>query len=111
MLAPPAARNYWPEDKCAKAFWSQQEIRPYRRLLRDTLLQVWDDPDVSERARDDLLNRLVAGRQRLTGGEADPVWSLDFRFKHLRLDNRSGKADGKAVTPLRNLHEHKTSTS
>jgi ubiquinone/menaquinone biosynthesis C-methylase UbiE len=33
----PAVRNFWPDAKCAKAFWSQQELRPYRRLLADTI--------------------------------------------------------------------------
>jgi ubiquinone/menaquinone biosynthesis C-methylase UbiE len=28
--------NHWPESKCAKAFWGQQELPPYRRLLADT---------------------------------------------------------------------------
>jgi SAM-dependent methyltransferase len=37
MLGPAVRRNYWPDAKCAKAFWSQQEVRPYRRLLADTL--------------------------------------------------------------------------
>ena len=37
MVSPVAVRNYWPDAKCAKAFWSQQEVRPYRRLLADTL--------------------------------------------------------------------------
>ncbi|HXD88749.1 MAG TPA: class I SAM-dependent methyltransferase, partial [Urbifossiella sp.] len=37
MLARPPARNFWPDSKCARAFWSQQEVRPYRRLLKDTL--------------------------------------------------------------------------
>lgn len=34
--------NYWPESKCAKAFWSQHEIPPYKRLLADTV--AWLDP-------------------------------------------------------------------
>ena len=29
--------NHWADAKCAKAFWSQQESRPYQRLLADTL--------------------------------------------------------------------------
>jgi ubiquinone/menaquinone biosynthesis C-methylase UbiE len=29
--------NYWPQNACAKAFWGQHELRPYRRLLRDTV--------------------------------------------------------------------------
>jgi SAM-dependent methyltransferase len=47
MPATAVARNYWPDEKCAKAFWSQQEIRPYRRLLADTL--DWCAPSAGER--------------------------------------------------------------
>jgi SAM-dependent methyltransferase len=47
MLAKPVARNHWPDDRCAKAFWSQQEVRPYRRLLADTL--DWCAPAPGER--------------------------------------------------------------
>jgi ubiquinone/menaquinone biosynthesis C-methylase UbiE len=28
--------NHWPESACARAFWGQQELPPYRRLLADT---------------------------------------------------------------------------
>jgi ubiquinone/menaquinone biosynthesis C-methylase UbiE len=31
------SRNYWIEKKCASAFWGQQELPAYRRLLADTL--------------------------------------------------------------------------
>jgi ubiquinone/menaquinone biosynthesis C-methylase UbiE len=31
-----ARANYWPDSRCARAFWGQQEIPPYRRLLADT---------------------------------------------------------------------------
>jgi SAM-dependent methyltransferase len=31
-----SARNYWPDSACARAFWGQQELPPYRRLLEDT---------------------------------------------------------------------------
>ena len=41
-----AARNYWPDAKCAKAFWSQQELAPYRRLLADTI--DWANPAAGE---------------------------------------------------------------
>lgn len=47
MGVTPAVRNYWPDAKCAKAFWSQQEIRPYRQLLADTL--DWCAPAAGER--------------------------------------------------------------
>jgi ubiquinone/menaquinone biosynthesis C-methylase UbiE len=29
--------NYWPQTACAKAFWGQHELRPYRHLLSDTI--------------------------------------------------------------------------
>src|SRR5256885_17241837 len=41
------ARNYWTDARCAKAFWGQQELPAYRRLLADTL--DWADPAAGER--------------------------------------------------------------
>src|SRR5260221_14580965 len=41
-----AARNFWREDKCATAFWSQQELPPYRQLLADTI--AWAAPQAGE---------------------------------------------------------------
>jgi len=37
-IAPTAAPppNYWPDTRCARAFWRQQELPPYRQLLADT---------------------------------------------------------------------------
>lgn len=32
-----AERNYWTDAKCAKAFWGQHELPPYRQLLNDTI--------------------------------------------------------------------------
>jgi hypothetical protein len=55
------------------------------KLLRETLLQVWEDPDISERARDDLLDQVVAGRLQLTREGRKAAWNLDFRFKAPRL--------------------------
>jgi ubiquinone/menaquinone biosynthesis C-methylase UbiE len=40
-------RNYWTDAKCAKAFWTQHEIPPYRQLLADTVN--WADPQAGER--------------------------------------------------------------
>jgi ubiquinone/menaquinone biosynthesis C-methylase UbiE len=31
------AINHWPQNACAKAFWSQHELRPYHHLLTDTV--------------------------------------------------------------------------
>jgi SAM-dependent methyltransferase len=38
--------NYWPDTKCAKAFWGQHELPPYRRLLAATV--AWLDPRPGE---------------------------------------------------------------
>jgi len=38
--------NYWPDTKCARAFWGQQELPPYRKLLADTT--AWLDPRPGE---------------------------------------------------------------
>lgn len=32
--------NYWPDTRCAKAFWNQYELPPYQELLRDTAARV-----------------------------------------------------------------------
>jgi ubiquinone/menaquinone biosynthesis C-methylase UbiE len=42
-----ASVNYWPESGCARAFWGQQELPPYRRLLADTA--AWLEPRTGER--------------------------------------------------------------
>jgi SAM-dependent methyltransferase len=46
----PAARsvtqNHWTDARCAKTFWSQEELPAYRRLLADTL--DWADPGPGE---------------------------------------------------------------
>lgn len=41
------AINYWPDNACAKAFWSQHELPSYGRLLADT--KAWLDPAPGER--------------------------------------------------------------
>jgi ubiquinone/menaquinone biosynthesis C-methylase UbiE len=43
---PQAAVNYWPDTKCAKAFWGQHDLPPYRELLDDTI--AWADPKPGE---------------------------------------------------------------
>jgi SAM-dependent methyltransferase len=39
--------NHWPNARCAKAFWSQRELLPYKQLLADTV--AWLDPGPGER--------------------------------------------------------------
>ena len=41
-----AERNYWTDAKCAKAFWGQHELPPYRQLLEDTI--TWAEPAEGE---------------------------------------------------------------
>ena len=41
------AVNYWPDTKCAKAFWGQHELPPYRQLLNDTV--DWAEPEPGEK--------------------------------------------------------------
>ena len=38
--------NYWPDSVCARAFWGQQHLPPYQRLLADTA--AWLDPRPGE---------------------------------------------------------------
>lgn len=44
---PSVARSYWPDARCARAFWGQHELPPYRQLLADTV--AWADPAGGER--------------------------------------------------------------
>jgi ubiquinone/menaquinone biosynthesis C-methylase UbiE len=73
----PAARNHWPDAKCAKAFWSQQEVRPYRRLLADTL--DWCAPAAGERWLDLGCGSgpLTRGLWERSGGAVAEVVGLD----------------------------------
>jgi SAM-dependent methyltransferase len=38
--------NYWPDSKCARAFWGQHEAPAYKRLLADTA--AWLNPQAGE---------------------------------------------------------------
>jgi SAM-dependent methyltransferase len=72
-----AATNYWPDAKCAKAFWSQQEVPPYQKLLADTL--DWAAPGPGERWLDlgcggGAISRAIWER---TGGQVAEVVGSD----------------------------------
>jgi SAM-dependent methyltransferase len=41
------AVNHWPDNACARAFWSQHELPAYQALLADTL--AWTDPQLGQR--------------------------------------------------------------
>jgi SAM-dependent methyltransferase len=42
-----SAVNYWPDARCARAFWGQQELAAYKQLLDDTI--AWADPRTGQR--------------------------------------------------------------
>src|SRR5262245_9188269 len=76
--------NYWPDSTCAKAFWSQQEVPSYRRLLADT--KEWLDPIPGEQWLD-----LGCGGGQLTRalweksqGSLDHVVALDCAAANAR---------------------------
>ena len=46
MSTQPPDVNYWYDRRCARAFWTQRELPPYRRLLADTA--AWLDPAAGE---------------------------------------------------------------
>jgi SAM-dependent methyltransferase len=89
-----SAVNYWPKDSCARAFWSQRELPPYRRLLRDTA--EWLEPHPGQRWLD-----LGCGGGQLTrtlweksGGSLEEVVALDCASQNHR-----------AIAKLRNTTE------
>lgn len=69
--------NHWFNPRCAKAFWSQHELPPYRELLAETLRRA--DPKPGERWLDlgcggGTLTRAIWER---TNGEAASILGLD----------------------------------
>ncbi|OAI47856.1 hypothetical protein AYO44_08730 [Planctomycetaceae bacterium SCGC AG-212-F19] len=71
------AINYWPQTATAKAFWGQQELPPYRELLRATL--AWADPQVGERWLDLGCGGggLTKGLWRMSEGTVAEIVGLD----------------------------------
>ena len=43
----PGVKSYWPDARCAKAFWGQHDLPPYQQLLADTV--EWANPGPNER--------------------------------------------------------------
>jgi ubiquinone/menaquinone biosynthesis C-methylase UbiE len=95
-----ASVNYWPDTACARAFWGQQEVPPYQKLLAHTT--AWLNPRPGEHWLD-----LGCGGGRLTravweksGGSVASVTGLDCAaanekaFQELRRTLRPQPADG-----------------
>ena len=88
----PPGVNYWPQNKCAKAFWSQQEVPPYRELLADTL--DWAAPAPGERWLDlgcggGAISRAIWER---TGGQVAGIVGRDCASANEDAYDDSGKA-------------------
>src|SRR5947209_14543781 len=72
-----AGKNYWFDDRCARAFRDQRQALPYRELLRDTA--TWLDPQPGEHWLDlgcgsgqlsaQLWNRSAARLARITASD------------------------------------------
>src|SRR4051812_9124787 len=95
--------NYWPDDRCAKAFWSQRETPPYQRLFRDTV--AWFDPAAGERWLD-----LGCGGGQLTralweksGGALAEVVALDCAELNAKAIARL-RAQARPPAPADRIH-------
>lgn len=74
-----------------------------RKLLRDSLLRVLDNPDISERVRDDLLRKLVAARRKLGTQGAPPERAVPSPKTSPKVDSigqDTGRVTGEAA-PVR----------
>ena len=75
--------NYWPESKCAKAFWSQQELRPELRQSH----AVWPPDPFNETGRFAIVERTPT-RLRLKG-TVSPVTGLALEHDYEIVGPRS----------------------
>jgi SAM-dependent methyltransferase len=103
---PSTAENHWPKASCAKAFWSQRELPPYRRLLKDTA--AWLDPQPGQRWLD-----LGCGSGQLTrtlweksGGRLAELIALDCAAHNERAiaKIRNGAHPPATAQQIRFLH-------
>ena len=72
------AVNFWLDNKCAKAFWSQHELPPYRELLAHT--SAWLDPQPGERWLDlgCGCGQLSRALWRRSAGRTQEIVGMDF---------------------------------
>ena len=85
MSSSNSSRNFWPNSRCAKAFWGQYRMRPYKGLLADTKQQM--DPQAGDRWLD-----LGCGRGMLTqaiweqsGGRVAEIVGVDVADVNSKL--------------------------
>jgi len=96
--------NYWPDTACAKAFWGQRELPPYRRLLADTA--AWLSPRSRQRWLD-----LGCGGGQLTralweksGGTLAEVVALDCAEANEKAIRKLRASLGPRAGRIRFLH-------
>jgi ubiquinone/menaquinone biosynthesis C-methylase UbiE len=93
--------NHWPNARCAKAFWTQSELPPYRQLLADTT--AWLEPAAGQRWLD-----LGCGGGQLTralweksGGTLADIVALDCAAANEAVIGRLRKNLQPAAPPER----------
>jgi len=93
------ARNYWTDARCAKAFWGQQELPAYRRLLADSI--DWADPAPGESWLDLGCGggALTTALWERTGGRLAQIVAVDCapanadKYEHLKTSLRPAPGD------------------
>lgn len=91
--------NWWPDAKCAKAFWRQHDLPPYQRLLSDTI--GWADPGPQERWLDlgcgaGMISRAIWERTSATVGSVvgvDCAAVNEQAYRQLRASLSPAPAD------------------
>jgi SAM-dependent methyltransferase len=88
MPATRDATNYWLDSACARAFWGQQDLPPYRQLLADTA--AWLDPHTGEHWLDLGCGSgaLTAALWERSGGTVGGVLALDCAAVNARTFGR-----------------------
>lgn len=99
---PAEAVNFWPDSKCAKAFWGQHDLPSYQELLQDTM--DWADPQSNERWLDLGCGGGAISRQLWlrTNGQVAEVLGIDCA--EANQDAYSNLADTLKPTPGHRLH-------
>lgn len=91
--------NFWPDSKCAKAFWNQHELRPYRELFDDTMN--WLEPKPGQRWLDLGCGsgRLSQGLWKKSGGQLSEVVGLDCAAVNDEIYHQLGRETSPAPQP------------
>ncbi|MFL5329721.1 MAG: class I SAM-dependent methyltransferase [Gemmataceae bacterium] len=85
---PKQSADYWPDSKCAKAFWGQYRLRPYKKLLVETQEQL--DPKPGQRWLDLGCGRGMCTRAlwEKSGGTVSEIVGLDVAAVNVEVYNQ-----------------------